>query len=356
VYVQDFLPPKDEVIAKALALPKVKPGASSEVVMRAVGDTVAALAKEKIEREIYIDLADACAMYEVTNGEYADIDDGDEGDRERDNYSSGMDDGVEAALEKYDEHLSADWLGRSTIDTQLWNKGATEALAKSAAKEVWKQLTYDKTPAQVLASAGIVAEDVEQAASNQTTDTGDNGMADNDLEGVVLKIKEHVGKDFDQLTVYEDLEMVCEEDDEILLDAAASRLGMSDADVQTVQIAALELDDAPTEICEMIASAKAPSKTAKKKAAKAKEKAEAEEGAVDASVLSALKECGVGDTAMAEALGVSRSTYVNYCKGKTPFAPDAEQYQLVRNELVERANSLVAALSALDGVPREGVA
>ena len=119
------------------------------------------------------------------------------------------------------------------------------------------------------------------------------------------------------------------------------------------------MDDAPSEVIAMIEAYKEPSGRAKTAAAK-KDKAQsaaAKEGSgIDPSVLGNLKECGAGDTAMAEAIGVSRSTYTNYIKGKTPFEPDGDQYAVVRNELVTRANLMLAAIAELDGTEPQQVA
>lgn len=344
MYIADFLPNKTEVVSLAMASPKAKPGSDNETLMRAVGDTVATLAKDKIEYEIHIDVSDAIAGYEVINGVHSDFE-GREQERSRNEYESGLDDIVEASLEKYEEYLSADWLGRNTIDTRLWEDGAIEGFAKSAAKEVWKQLTFDKTPSQILANAGIVLSDVE--GYSKPTKTGENTLSDN-IDAVVMKVKLYIGKGYDPMAVFDDIAMVCEEDDEILCNAAAARIGMSVADVQVVQIAAMVMEDAPSKIADMVANAVIPS--GRKNAAVAKaEKAVNLENAVPVSVFEALKECGASDTTMAESLGVSRSTYINYGKGKSPFVPEGEQYKTLRVDVVTRANLLLAALAALDG-------
>jgi len=365
VYVQDFTGDKDALLDVAFASPKLHPKKTPniELAMRVVGDTVAKTAEEKITSEIHIDLMDQVAMYEINNGEYEEIPE--EGNA-RDDYESGMDDVVEAALEKWDDHLSADWLGKNTIETQVWlstdaDRSIVDKLAESAAKEVFKQLTADKTPAQVLSNAGIVKADVEARLAAHTTDTGDNQMTDsvNDIAGVVAKIKAHVGKDFDQMAVYEDIETVVEEEDDILAGSAASRLGIGTDEIDVIQLAILDMDDPASEIVEMIDAHKEPSKrstTKAKKEAKAAEKAEAGANGLDPSICVALKDCGAGDTAMAGALGVSRSTYTNYIKGKTHLAPDEDQYALLRGELVERANKLLAGLAALDGTELKQVA
>lgn len=362
MYVQDFTGDKDALLDVAFATPKLHPKKNPglDVAMRVVGDTVAKTAKAKIAEEVRIDLMDQIAMYEVNNGEYADVIDGGVA---RVDYESGMDDAVEAGLERWDDYLSADWLGKNTIDTQVWlssddDRSIVDKLADLAAKEIFKQLTGDKTPAQILSNAGIVQADVEERIANPQTTTGETDMSGT-IEEVIAKIKAHVGKDFDQLTVYEDVETMMEEDDDILAQSAASRLGLKQDDIDVLELAALDMDDAPSEIVEMIDTYKAPSGRAKKaasKKAKEEDKAKAKENGIDPIVFSSLKECGAGDTAMAEALGVSRSTYTNYIKGKTHLEPDEEQYNLLRTELVERANKLLAGLSALDGTELQQVA
>ena len=365
MYVQDFTGDKDTLLDAAFASPKLHPKKKPdiELAMRVVGDTVTKKAKAKIAAEIHIDLMDQVAMYEIKNGEYEEMPE--EGNA-RDDYESGMDDVVEAALEKWDDFLSADWLGKNTIETQVWlstdaDRSIVDKLAENAAKEVFKQLIADKTPVQVLSNAGIVKADVEARLVAHTTDTGDNQMTDSveDVAGVVAKIKAHVGKDFDQMAVYEDIETIVEEDDDILTGSAASRLGIGQDEVDIIQLAILDMDDPATEIVALIDAHKVPSgrgKTAAAKKAKAAEKADAEAHGLDPAVFVALKECGAGDTAMAEALGVSRSTYTNYIKGKTHLAPDEDQYALLRGELVERANKLLAGLAALDGTELQQVA
>ena len=361
--IQDFTGDKDALLDAAFASPKLhpkkKPGI--ELAMRVVSDTVAKAATEKLLSDIGIDLLDQVAMYEVNNGEYADIPEDQQ--RARDAYESGMDDAVDAALEKWDNFLSADWLGRNTIDTQVWLSDDTDRtlvakLAESAAKEVFKQRVADKTPVQVLSNAGIAKIDVEaRLAAHHVTDTGDNDMTDTteDLAGVAIKIKAHVGKDFNQMAVYEDIETLVEEDDDILAGSAASRLGIGQDEIDIIQLAILNMDDPASEIVEMIDTRKVKKKEAKA-AEKAAEVSGAAAGGIDPSVFVVLKECGAGNTAMAEILGVSRGTYISYIKGKTYLVPDEDQYASLRGELVGRANRLLAGLAALDGTELQQVA
>ena len=364
MYIQDFTGDPATVLDTAFASPKLNPKKAPDIetALRVVNDTVAKQAVAGIAKEVLIDLMDAVAMYEINNGDYSDIPD--EAAHARGDYESGMDDAVEASFEKWDEYLSADWLGKNTIDTGVWNstdddRTIVENLAANAAKEIFKQMTHEKTPAQTLANAGITRADIE-ARLAQNPEERKETMADaTDLDGVIEKIKTHVGKDFDQMAVFEDIEMIVEDEDDILSGSAASRLGLSQADMEVLQLAALDMDDAPSEIVELIDAFKPKSgRQAKKeeKAAKTEAKADAEQNGLDPSIFSSLKECGAGDTAMAEALGVSRSTYTNYCKGKTFLVPDEDQYAHIREQIVDKANMMLAALAALDGTELTQVA
>lgn len=342
MYIQDYSGAPADVIAAALATAAFKKTPDNETALRLIGKEVEARFIGGLGKAIEAELTDVKEGYELVNGEYAD---NFNSENEKSAYESGLDDALEAALEPYEAHLSADWLGKNTVESGLWNENGPSAVAASAAKEVFKQLTADKTPGQILASAGIVAADVEAAIG--AAKTAPKASADESDLGVVIgKIKARVGKDFDRLAVYEDLELIVTEDDEILVNAAASRLGLTENDAGVLQIAALDMDDAPTEIIEKIDAHDKP----KGKMPKAQKAAiEASGDAVSADVLKALKHCGAGDTAMAEALGVSRSTYTGYFNGKTPFVPSEDQYEVVRKELVERANLVLGALHLFDG-------
>jgi transcriptional regulator with XRE-family HTH domain len=366
MYIQDFTGDPATVLDTAFASPKLNPKKAPDIetALRVVNDTVAKQAVAGVAKEVLIDLMDAVAMYEINNGEYGSWPEGDAGRLAKDEYESGMDDVVEASFEKWDEYLSADWLGKNTIDTGVWNstdddRTIVENLAASAAKEIFKQMTHEKTPAQTLANAGITRADIE-ARLAQNPEERKETMADaTDLDGVIEKIKTHVGKDFDQMAVFEDIEMIVEDEDDILSGSAASRLGLSQADMEVLQLAALDMDDAPSEIVELIDAFKPKSgRQAKKeeKAAKTEAKADAEQNGLDPSIFEALKECGAGDTAMAEALGVSRSTYTNYVKGKTHLVPDEDQYAHIREQIIDRTNMLLSALAALDGTELTQVA
>lgn len=341
MYIESLISSPADIIAEALKSAKVKKSPTEDVVMRAVYDALADYVVNKLTYEIHISVSDACAMYEVNNGAWDDLPKGDEGEAARSNYSEGMDEAVEKVMEPFIEHLSQDWLGRMTIDTQMWVEGADALFAKSAAKEIWKQLTHGKTPNQALASAGITAAMAMGAVG--THEQEDSQMATTDFDETVSRMKEHLGNGFDVMAVYDDLEVIFTEDDDILAESAASRLGLNKAGMNVLQTASLILEDPAEDVVKLLQDSKPG-----KRAPAPKPTAEEAASAVPASVLDALKTCGVSDTAMADALGVSRTTYVNYTKGKTPFTPDADALKLVRTELVTRANMMLQALAQLD--------
>lgn len=367
MYLQDFTGDKQTVLERAFQSPKLSPKKTptAEMALRVIGDTAKKLFIENGTRELHIDILDAVSIYEVTNGDYSEIPDGDEHKGVRDDYESGIDDAIEAALEKYDDYLSANWLGVNTIDTQCWEsdpeRKAVEALALSAAKEIYKNLTADKTPAQAIASAGITTQDVEDALKDHLAKGPDTMDANTDSQVMIIeKMATYLGKDFDQMAVYDDIDMSINEDDDILANAAAARLGLDEADRESLQVEALAFEDDPANDIILLVQAFKPVSGRKKAAAAKKAKADAKQaeaqGGIDSAILSGLKECGVGDTAMAESLGVSRSTYTNYIKGKTAFSPDNDQYTLLREELVTRANLLLNGLALLDGTEPLAVA
>lgn len=332
-----------ETMKDKLLVPKRNP--ALEVAMKATLKAIKNLVIEKLYTMALPRMQDVLETYYLVNGEFEDVDADD-----LDNYSQGIDDQVEDKIAKYEHLLSADWLGTKTIDTRLWEDGAVDKFTRDMAKEVYKQLTFGLTPAKIMSAAGIVEQDVADALAHHLTSTGDVPMAGaQTLENLIAKIKAHVGEGYDLMSVYADLDDILEESDEILRNSTASRIGLSPEDAIELQNFGLEFD--VDEMSKMLAESKGKvSKAkgkAKKKAAPAAPAADVE-GAIDPSVLLALKTCGIGDTALAGELGISRSTYTGYCKGKA-FIPDAEQLPILRDHLVGKANTLLSALASLDG-------
>ena len=361
MYIHELIGEKADIIEKAMKNPGLAPKRKPtiEQAMKAVASEVEFAAMQNVQQKILPVIQDMYDMYTLTNGEYEDTEAG--GDMAPDEYSSGLDDELEKAIEPLEQYLSADWLGRNTIDTRLWEENAIVKLSQSVAKEVFKQLSYQKTPAQVLSNAGIVQADVEiffeQHLAQAETPKGKQAMSDataTSAEDLAAKIKSHVGNDFDQMMVYEDLELACD-DDEILANGAGKRLGLDEDDVQALQMVVLEYgEDTADHMIELIGNASSGEKAAKPKAerkpAAPKKDAAPVEGAVDPKVLVLMKNHGsTKDTEMSATLGVSRATYNNWLNGKNAFSPDGDQYSAVRDELVRNINGLLEALATLDG-------
>jgi hypothetical protein len=352
-----------------------------DTMLKVAANTVEDFVKTHVAGEVQAKVQDAYDTMVLIDGEYAEAED-------KDSWSSALDDKIEEAIEEYVPVLSADWLGRETIDTQLYKEGMIEKFCASLAKEYYKQITWDKSPAQVLSSAGIMRAELEAALEThlKTNSKGDTPMSEDAIDTVIAKIAEHVGADYDQLTIYDDFDQVTDDDDNLAL-GAAERLGLDEDDVETLRGERLvhgdEVMDTLTKKLEahfgenIDGSAKpakkggkkapakkeaAPKKAASKKKEKpapvASEDAEDEaalaesdelEGTVNAEVLQTIKKCGAIDTDMAKGLGVSRATYNNWANGKTEFEMTAEQQLFVRNEIVERITSLLNALATVDG-------
>lgn len=278
---------------------------------------------------------------------------------------------VEETLEDYIRILSQDWLGTHTIGSGIHEEGGVSKFAHSLGKEYYKQITYGKTPAQIMSSAGIVKESVEArlASHVQPTEKEKQAMAeqqDTDLNTVIEKIADHIGKDHDVMAVYDDLDLVSDDDDGLAFGAAA-RLGIAESDVDTLRIVRLEHGRDTVDVLQHAIQKvldgdkpekkKAPAKKAKEakpapaeKAPKPEKKAPASTASgADGSVLAALKANGAPDTDTAKGLGFSRTTYTNIVNGKSKFTPTEDQVAFLRGLVVDKLNELHEALGKLDG-------
>ncbi len=361
MYITELIGDKGDIIEQAMKNPGLAPKRKPTIdqAMKAVASQVEFAAMQNVQQKVLPVLQDVYDMYTLTNGEYEDTGPG--ADMSSEEYASGLDDAVEAALEPYEPWLSADWLGRNTIDTQLWEKDAIVKLSQSVAKEVFKQLSYQKTPAQVLSNAGIVQADVEiyfeQHLAHAETPKGKQDMADataTSAEDLAAKIKAQVGNDFDQMAVYDDLALALD-DDEILANGAGKRLGIDEDEVQALQLIALEYgDETADHMIELIGNADSGEKPKAERKPRAPRTPPSDpattDGAIDPKVLTLMKSHGATkDTDMSASLGVSRATYNNWLNGKNAFVPDGDQYGVLREELVRNVNGLLEALALLDG-------
>lgn len=311
-------------------------------------------------------LADHIDLY----GEFDDVASPDE----RAEWEAELDNTYEALLAPYQATLSADWLGRNTIDCGIQGEGGVERAATSFAREMFKQLTASKSPAKILSSAGLARADIEKALKDTINEQkkGEEPMQEenDELGGVIAAIAEHVGKAYDIMSVYDDLDLASDEDDGLALGAGA-RLGLDADQVRVLQCLRMEHDDeTATKLQELLDAklsgkapkaakkAAAPKSTPKKEAtlpeenapvlkAKAKTKGEA----FDTEVFNVLKNSGgAKDADIAASIGVSRQTYNNWVNGKSECVLNEEQADIIRESLVERINALGEAVNIIDGL------
>lgn len=366
------------VLADAFAHPAMRISARSakrpdldqalKAVVNSIQDTFIEAVSEQVEgilQEVYDN-------YVMLNGEHKDADSANE-------WESGCDDVVEKAIAEYEQHLSADWLGKNMVNTDLHKAGQIKKFSDKLALEYYKNVTHGQTPAAIMKASGITAEMVSEALvrHNNPSTQEKNAMAeeqDEELKNVLAKIADHVGKDHDELTVYDDLDLASEDDD-ILAMGAGARLGLDEADVRVLQCQRLEHGrETPQVLHEGVKSAikagakptvnkkatkstKVDAKTAKKGKAAVVEKVEAKVAAdtISASSLAALKACGLTDAELATSMKVSRATANNWVAGKSECKPDEAQMSFLRDEAVTRINKLMEVLAEIDGTEAEMV-
>lgn len=343
-------------------------------------DTTAAVAAQVAEV-----LQEAYETYELIAGERPE--DADEAEA----WDDGMDEAVEEVIEPYKEHLSASWLGEYMIGTSVHDEKGMKTFCDALAKEYYREITkmgYEekqrKTPVQIMASAGILKADVEAALNKLLNPTEEEKQAMNEkqsteLEAVAVKIADHIGKDFQTMPVYDDIDLASDDDDGLAFGAAA-RLGLDEDDVRVLQgerlVVGNDIMDIVLKQIETIheGSGKKKGKKGMKKAkdlnpgadpdieetferlpAENKKITEKFKGAISTDVMQALKACGAKDDTMAQGIGTSRATYNNYANGKAPFEPTEAQRSFIRSQLVEKANALLEALGELDGTEPQTV-
>jgi hypothetical protein len=365
----DQLANKEQILTAAFSHPALQIGKKSKIAPTL--EEAMAVVVRTIEYEVTSNVAQAMEPVFVDILEQHELLDGDwETSDYRSDWEAAIDQKVEDSIAEWEPFLSADWLGRNMIGCNLHVEKGCYKLAQSLGREVFKQLTHGKTPAQVMSSAGVVTAEVE-AALNNHINAFNQSLQENanmayeppeDLMEVIARIADHVGKDFNQLAVYDDLDLASD-DDEILANGAGERLGIDHEDVAILQAARFEHegDTAQVLVTLLEESFSNKKKAAKKKPtaeavaaaetkAKSKKKTKTTEGAVSANVISTLKNIGADDKTMAEGLGVSRPTYNNWGNGKSACVLSDEQRAWLRGQIVERANGLLEILGELDGV------
>jgi len=370
MYIHELIGDKFELLERAMKHPGLSPkrNPTIEQALKVVVGEVEKAAVETLIARIRPELADMYDMFEIENGSYEETE-----AEQRTDWESALDDKVEEIFQVYEQNLSADWLARNTIDTRLFEENAIDSLAKSGAREIVKQLcaistdelkqgVKEKSPAQILSNASILTSDVElyldqhKAPMTAEKEEAMAEEADQNIEAVIQKVRDHVGTGFDVTEVYSTFELALDDDD-ILAYGAGGRLGLSEDDVEIIRLFVLTHgDDTANVLTAMLDDTSTVKKPQRRKAAdKVKEPEAAPAIAGDAArVLTIIKNhTAEQDAAMANALGFSRASYNNYLNGKSPFKPDEMQKEILRGKVLENLNAVYEALCIIDGVDIE---
>lgn len=378
-----------DLIDKAFEQPsiKIKPRSAKrptlDAVIKAVAAEVETAVIDKIASDVKAVLSEAYEGHVLIWGEHADC--ASEADREA--WEDAADEMVEDTITPWTEMLSQNWLGVNTIASSVHVENGVEKFAQSLGKEYWKNLVHDPetgkaiSSAKILSSANILQNELEARLEqhNNPTEKEKEDMANDqneEMERVIGKMAEYLGKDFDAMTTYDDVDLASG-DDEILAFGAAPRLGLDEADVEVLQNERLMIGDDIMDVVnqklESYFTANKKKPVAKKtkakeddaaptlpapkktKTAPVEKNADEMEGDIDPAILSALKDCGATDNTIAQGIGVSRATYNNYANGKTAFTPTEDQMNFLRGEVVDRINKLHEALALIDGTEAEVV-
>lgn len=328
---------------------------------------------------------------------------------EAEEWDSAVDDALANVFEPYARGLSADWLGRKTVDMRPQNDGEIEKLSNDFGAELWRQMTYEDgrmTTNKIMSAIGITTDDMSTFLDSLKPQT--EQVQDMNMNAVLNRIMLNVGdKD-----VSGDLGLVLDDSvDPFIIGQARDRLGIDDDDVETLRTAELsghnadsmsalvstgeildEADDATDGAPELaVGEANVPGgvmslepgtvpgqqavglplaadvpalaipaapgvETVALEAPKPGRKRSATPagpvaGAVDPGVLTTLKEnLSMKDEDVAAALGLSRATYNNYTKGKQAFVPSDAQRAALHEFVRSRINAAIMALSELDGI------
>lgn len=323
-----------------------------EDALKVVEKTVQLVTAQTVADQIIPAMEQMYVNYTLLNGEHADAEDSGE-------WEAGLDDQVEALIEAYVPYLSADWLGNHTIDCGIHEEDGIKKFCLSLGKEMFKQLTYGKTPAKVLSSAGITKDEVEKWLEDHIKTNREETPAmdaeNPQLQAVLKKMHDHLGTGYDVMEVFDDIDLASDEDD-LLAQGAAPRLGLDKDDIRILQAIRLEHeDDTPQFIFDALQAPPEEKKSTKKSKPKAKEKpktstTETVSGSINPLILSMMKDYGgAKDADMAKELGVSRATYNNWVKGKGSLELDDDQKATLRETLLMHVNALHEALGMLDG-------
>lgn len=362
MFTLEALVTKDAILAEVLRHPDItsKKKVTPAQGMKAAGACASALAIAAVAAQVIPKLQEAYEMHELTYGEVDILD-----DNNADEWHSALDDAAENVAQEYSELLSADWLGKNTVDARLHEEGNIEGFAKSMGAEVYKTLTAGKKPGQVLSALGVVQDDVV-AALSALEGTRDDNSTQAETVAVLQVMVETIGSEFDPLALYDELEMASGDDD-ILANGAIERIGGAEMHVPVLRLFRSTMGAGAVDaLLEMITNLAAdphaygedklhiPQSLKRDSEPAGITPKEAPEGSLDPEVLKLLKaHANVMDKDVAERLGISRATFNNKVNGKGQPITDPAQIAIIREILSEHANALVKAVHMLDGTPVE---
>lgn len=152
---------------------------------------------------------------------------------EADEWDSAADDVVSEALQPFERLLSADFLGRYTVDTRVHMPDQIDRIANEFGKEIWKQMVYDgdlkgpKSTAKVMSAVGVIGVDIDALIGAARQEERQKPMS--------------YGKILNTITLFtmgamspDDLDLLLDQDAGISL-GAQQRLGVTADDAETLR-------------------------------------------------------------------------------------------------------------------------
>ena len=344
-------------------------------------------------------LREAYAMYLLTNGEHADA------GADRDNWEAGLDDVVEQVFLPYEKAVSADWFGRSVIDTRLNERPQTGAdafrrLALSFAAEVWHNLIHvlqdgeegekevvELTTPKILSAVGIVRSDIEALIAEQP-ETQPKGISmTKPMTEVTEDLKSFIEMSgMGQPDAVALLENAIDSDDGLALSGISQLGGTIDdanalrkfvreqfecdaADLYNVIVHGAtisapasngsdededeEEEDEEAALAAMMGELPPPIDPKLVKHRKMRDNKEPLIGAIPVKAFQLIREfSNVRDEDVGAMLGVSRQTFINYSKGKPQLMPSDEQRNALLAMLQAQRNGIDEAFKLINETTR----
>lgn len=358
-YFQTLVGTKEDILGEMLAHPGfIRTGGSVEQAMKAALSAAELRCVRAVVSVVEPQLADVLDTHYLLHGDADSLD-----DANADEWHSALDDAVEAVFAPWESVTSASWRGERTVDTRLHEENAVHELAQKAGFEVFRELSAGRTPAKVLSALGVVQGDIETALA-QIVPRGEGANVDIAtivaVLSTVLDMAEVTGRPLKELK--EEIDLMSDTD-ATLADGAAERCGISTEDaaalcrfrvssgvgaVDTLYSMLETLDgdrgafdgmEAPPDVggdgTAPVIESNVPQPTG---------------AGLPPEVLAAIRDhTPEKDKDVADALNVSRQTFINKVNGKGDPITDPAQVAAVRGILQKHLDGLTAALALIDG-------